>query len=122
MVLQHLLHQSGSGIHLAAVEKHARPECSDQRMVRLQPGALIEFEQCVFVASLIHENARAVVAGDDQLGRIQAHHASETAQCAIILAIQTRQHTPHKVYTDVARILIAQSLNLFTGTLLFVAR
>src|SRR5262249_20276322 len=75
MLIQHLLNQPGCSIHFATVEKHAGAKSSNQRMIRLEGRAFIEFRKRFLPHTLVHKNAGAVGAGHDELSWIQAHHA-----------------------------------------------
>src|SRR5437764_12899243 len=78
-------------------------EGSNQRMIRLDGCALLEFEQRVCITTLIHKDARAVVTDDHTLVRIQAQHPFETAQRLIILSVEPIKVRADEMHADIVR-------------------
>ena len=119
MLGKNLRQQISSAGCFAAVVKHARAKRFDQRVIRFDLCSFIKFSQGVCVSCLIHENARAIVADDDPLSRIQTGHSIKTAQRFFVVAIQSRQHGAGKVHTNVIRSFVSQFLGGAPGLLLF---
>src|SRR6185369_6006019 len=119
MLLQDLLEDLYRFVDLVFVVKHARAENPNQRMFRLDLGALSEFALSFFVMPLIHEDAGAVITRQHSFARIQPYHAIETAQRLFIITIQSRNHAAHKPHARIVRIFISQQLN-FRARFLFL--
>ena len=78
--------------------------------------------QRIVEATLIDENSRAVVAGDDTLRRVQARHPVETTQGSLIITIETAQGAGDEMHADIVGHLAAQAREKFARLSFLAAR
>src|ERR1044071_1927895 len=106
----------------AAEKKHLRAERFDERMIGFECGALIEFGERFIVKPLIEKNARAVIARDHALRRIQSRHALEAPQSLLVITVEPGHDATCEVNTRIVRGFASQLLGHLAGALLFATR
>ena len=89
---------------------------------RLNRGAGAYFGERFIKPGEVGENARAVVANDDALIRIEFQHSIQTSQRFVVIAIQPGDDGPHKVHARIVRSFASQFINRRPGFSFLAAR
>src|ERR1041384_152495 len=79
MLEQYFFKEPGSSLPFAAYRQHLSSIGFQHRVVRLNSGSSIEFQQSIVIATLIHEYSRSAPANHNGLSRIKTQGFVETA-------------------------------------------
>ena len=85
---QHLGHRPHGAFEVAVVGADDGLERLDERVVGLHLRAQLKLGRGVVVAVLVEEDARAVVADDDALGRVDLEHAAVGVERVLVAAVE----------------------------------
>ena len=111
MAGEHVAHDVGGARRVAASLEGDGAEGLNQRVVGAERGAEVEFDKGVVVSALIHEDARAVVADDDALRRVEAQHPVVALERLFVLAGEAVERGLDELHAGVVGGLLGENLD-----------